>query len=70
VLRQLHGGFAMLLFLTFLVHMAAALYHGLIRRDGVLPSMLRGRKTVPALIGYTDPTAAEGTNDVDTERTD
>jgi cytochrome b561 len=70
VLRHLHTGFAMLLFLTFLAHMAAALYHGLIRRDGVLPSMLRGRKTVTALIGYTGPPAAEGTNDVDAERTD
>ncbi|MHB1058806.1 MAG: cytochrome b [Rhodanobacter sp.] len=44
VLRHLHTWFAMLLFLTFLAHMAAALYHGLIRRDGVLASMLGGRK--------------------------
>ena len=29
----------LLLFLTFLAHLAAALYHGLIRRDGVLSSM-------------------------------
>jgi cytochrome b561 len=43
VLRNLHTLLAMLLFLTFLAHMAAALYHGLIRRDGVLSSMLRGR---------------------------
>lgn len=47
VLRQLHGWFAMLLFLTFLAHMGAALYHGLIRRDGVLQSMLRGAKKLP-----------------------
>jgi len=40
VLRHLHGAFAMLLFATFLAHMAAALHHGLIRRDGVLASML------------------------------
>ena len=40
VLRHLHTWFAMLLFPTFLAHMAAALYHGLIRRDGVLASML------------------------------
>ena len=39
VLRYLHGWLATLLFLTFLGHMAAALYHGLIRRDGVLSSM-------------------------------
>jgi|GEM_PF-40564 len=44
VLRHLHGWFAMLLFLTFLAHMGAALYHGLIRRDGVLSSMIRGRR--------------------------
>ncbi|MFK2876672.1 cytochrome b [Rhodanobacter hydrolyticus] len=43
VLRHLHSWLAMLLFLTFLAHMAAALYHGLIRRDGVLASMV-GRK--------------------------
>jgi cytochrome b561 len=37
--RNLHGWLATLLFLTFLGHMAAALHHGLIRRDGVLSSM-------------------------------
>jgi cytochrome b561 len=40
VLRHLHAWLAVLLFATFLMHMAAALYHGLIRRDGVLASML------------------------------
>ena len=40
VLRHLHTALAILLLLTFLGHMAAALYHGLIRRDGVLSSML------------------------------
>lgn len=44
ILRQLHTVFAILLFLTFLAHMAAALYHGLIRRDGVLSSMTHRRK--------------------------
>ena len=44
VLRHMHSWFAMLLFLTFLAHMGAALYHGLIRRDGVLSSMVRGEK--------------------------
>lgn len=39
VLRHAHTWLAMLLFLTFLGHMSAALYHGLIRRDGVLSSM-------------------------------
>lgn len=39
ILRRLHTWLAMMLFLTFLAHMTAALYHGLIRRDGVLSSM-------------------------------
>jgi cytochrome b561 len=39
VLRHAHTWLAILLFLTFLAHMGAALYHGLIRRDGVLSSM-------------------------------
>lgn len=39
VLRHLHAWLAALLLLTFLAHLGAALYHGLIRRDGVLPSM-------------------------------
>ena len=39
VLRHAHAWLAILLFLTFLAHMGAALYHGLIRRDGVLSSM-------------------------------
>ncbi len=37
--RHAHGFFALLTFLTFLAPMGAALYHGLIRRDGVLSSM-------------------------------
>lgn len=44
ILRHLHGWLALLLFLTFLAHLGAALYHGLIRRDGVLASMLGGRR--------------------------
>ena len=39
-LRQLHTGFAYLLFAVFLVHLGAALMHGLIRRDGVFKSMV------------------------------
>jgi len=38
-LRQLHTVLAFLLFAAFLGHLAAALFHGLIRRDGVLESM-------------------------------
>ncbi|HEY0661270.1 MAG TPA: cytochrome b [Lysobacter sp.] len=39
-LRTAHGSLAYLLFFTFLGHMGAALYHALIRRDGVLRSMI------------------------------
>ncbi|PXV61543.1 Cytochrome b561 [Dyella jiangningensis] len=38
-LREAHRYLAYLLFVTVLGHMGAALYHGLIRRDDVLPSM-------------------------------
>ncbi|MBV4457720.1 cytochrome b [Pseudomonas sp. COR58] len=43
LLRKAHGYLAYLLFVTVLVHLAAALFHGWVRRDGVLDSMLRGR---------------------------
>jgi len=39
-LRLAHRWLAYLFFLTFVAHFAAALYHGLIRRDGVLRSMV------------------------------
>lgn len=39
VLRQVHRYFAWLLFATILLHLAAALFHALIRRDGVFRSM-------------------------------
>jgi len=42
-LRKAHGYLAYLLFLTVLAHLAAALFHGWIRRDGVLASMTRGK---------------------------
>jgi cytochrome b561 len=42
-LRSAHGWLAYLLFASILLHLAAALFHGLIRRDGVLAGMLRGR---------------------------
>jgi cytochrome b561 len=44
ILRHLHTWLGMLLFVTLLAHMAAALYHGLIRRDGVLSSMTTRRR--------------------------
>ncbi|MGD0490315.1 MAG: cytochrome b [Steroidobacteraceae bacterium] len=39
LLRHAHTFLAFLLFATFLAHSSAALFHGLIRRDGVLQSM-------------------------------
>jgi cytochrome b561 len=45
----------MLLFLTFIAHMGAALYHGLIRRDGVLSSMVRGEKKAAVIEPATLP---------------
>jgi cytochrome b561 len=39
VLRQAHSWLALVLFLLVLGHLAAALYHALIRRDGVFESM-------------------------------
>jgi cytochrome b561 len=42
LLRAAHTWLAMLLFATVLLHLGAALFHGLIRRDGVLESMARG----------------------------
>ena len=38
-LRQLHTILAYLFFFTFLAHFGAALFHGLVRRDGVFESM-------------------------------
>ena len=38
-LRGAHHWLALLLFATFLLHLAAALFHALVRRDGVLESM-------------------------------
>lgn len=39
LLRELHGLVAWLLFALILLHIAGALYHGLIRQDSVLASM-------------------------------
>ncbi|NII09258.1 cytochrome b [Oleiagrimonas sp. C23AA] len=48
VLRAAHSVLAYALALTFLAHMGAALYHGLIRRDGVLASMIGVRRKTSA----------------------
>jgi len=44
-LRPLHGLVARLLFALIVLHVAAALSHGLIRRDGVLRSMTIGQRS-------------------------
>jgi len=68
VLRHLHGWFALLLLLTFLAHMGAALYHGLIRRDGVLSSMIRGRRGAePTVIEPASQPATDDPNNLPAE---
>ena len=42
VLRSAHTWLALLLLVTVLMHLAAALYHAWVRRDGVFASMARG----------------------------
>ncbi|HEY4144540.1 cytochrome b [Pinirhizobacter sp.] len=42
-LRDAHGFGAYLLFFTYLTHLGAALFHHLVRKDGVLASMLFGK---------------------------
>lgn len=43
VLRTAHGWLARLLFAAVLLHLAAALFHAWIRKDGVFSSMAKGR---------------------------
>ena len=45
ILRHLHTWLAYLLFATFLAHLGAALFHCLIRRDGVFESMASWRRS-------------------------
>lgn len=42
--REIHGWAALLLVLLIVLHIIAALYHGLIKRDGVFSSMLKDRQ--------------------------
>lgn len=42
VLRSAHSWLALLLFVTVLMHLAAALFHAWVRRDSVFKSMARG----------------------------
>ncbi|ACB94913.1 cytochrome b [Beijerinckia indica] len=44
LLRQTHTILAYLLFSVILAHVAAALFHALIRRDGVFSSMVSGKR--------------------------
>lgn len=41
VFRELHAWCSVLLIMLIILHITAALYHGLIKRDGVLQSMLK-----------------------------
>lgn len=52
LLRQAHGGLGYALFALILLHMAAALHHAWVRRDGVFEAMARGRSRTE---GATDP---------------
>jgi cytochrome b561 len=44
VLRECHGAFAFLLFLTFTAHMSAVLFHTLVLRDGLIDRMALWRR--------------------------
>jgi cytochrome b561 len=48
-LREAHTIVAILFFALILAHLAAALMHGLIRKDGVLASMTTGHRREPAM---------------------
>lgn len=50
-LREAHGALAFLLFATVLGHLAAALFHAWVRRDGVFGSMARGKDDLPPRSG-------------------
>lgn len=41
--RDVHGNASWLFFVLIFMHIGAALYHGLVRRDGVLSSMVSGK---------------------------
>lgn len=60
LLRSAHTWLALLLFATVLVHLAAALFHAWVRRDGVFQSMARGPQSLPGpTIATSDATDAE-----------
>jgi cytochrome b561 len=47
LLRAAHTAVALAFFALILLHLAAALMHGLVRRDGVLRSMTTGHRATP-----------------------
>jgi cytochrome b561 len=55
LLRQAHTVIGVAFFLLILLHLAAALMHGLIRRDGVLQSMTWGKADRPTGKDTTTP---------------
>jgi cytochrome b561 len=54
VLRTAHTVVALLFFALILLHLAAALMHGLVRHDGVLRSMTIGHRRSPAPVARDD----------------
>lgn len=62
VLRSAHTWLALLLFATVLAHLAAALFHAWVRRDGVFASMACGApKQVASTMDDAGDTAGSGT---------
>ena len=49
LLRQAHGWMGYALFALILLHMAAALHHAWVRRDGVFEAMTRGRSRMTTM---------------------
>ena len=49
LLRQAHGWLGYALFALILLHMAAALHHAWVRRDGVFEAMTRGRSRMTTM---------------------
>ena len=56
LLRQAHGWMGYALFALILLHMAAALHHAWVRRDGVFEAMARGRSRTATTVNP-DPEA-------------
>ncbi|HEV7272449.1 cytochrome b [Pseudoxanthomonas sp.] len=58
LLRQAHGWVGYALFALILLHVAAALHHAWVRRDGVFEAMARGRTRAAASPDTPPPTPA------------